>query len=266
MLFTKIIRGIAAGALALAALGAHAHTVQNTPLEKFSEQSATCTLAQEAQVIDAPEEIASLYGECASGATINPYKYTDPDGRFAFLIPMAAGAIIGGGINFGAQMIRSGGDISRVSWGQVGVAAAGGALAGGAGVIASTASTTAGMIGANAVAGSSISAVGAHAAAAVDGKTASTADVTRAAALGGAASVAAAAITAVPAGMAAASQMPGTAMQAGERNIVEGIRQTTASTGKQVNYAPPAGQAVANRAGDVVSNSTNVEQQPKEKQ
>ena len=73
MLFTKIIRGIAAGALALAALGAHAHTVQNTPLEKIDFQSATCTLAQEAQAIDASEENAFVYGECASGTTINPY-------------------------------------------------------------------------------------------------------------------------------------------------------------------------------------------------
>ena len=81
MLFTQFIRGMAAGALALAALGAHAHTVQNTPLEKIPLQSAVCTFAQEAQVLDAPEENAFIYGDCASGATINPYKYIDPDGR-----------------------------------------------------------------------------------------------------------------------------------------------------------------------------------------
>ncbi|MFZ2990701.1 RHS repeat-associated core domain-containing protein [Ideonella sp.] len=93
-------------------------------------------------------------------ANNSPYRYTDPDGRLAFLVPMAFGGVIGGGINLGAQLIRSGGDLSRVSWGQVGVAAVGGALAGGAGVVASTATTTGGMIGANAVAGAAISAGG----------------------------------------------------------------------------------------------------------
>lgn len=85
MLFTKFIRGMAAGALALAALGAHAHTVQNTPLEKIPLQSAVCTFAQEAQVLDAPEENAFIYGDCVSGTTINPNKFIDPDGRHPIL-------------------------------------------------------------------------------------------------------------------------------------------------------------------------------------
>ncbi len=67
MLFTKFLRGIAAGALALAALGAHAHTVQNTPLEKIYLQSEACSPAHEARVLDVPEENAFVYGECASG-------------------------------------------------------------------------------------------------------------------------------------------------------------------------------------------------------
>ena len=102
MLFTKFIRGMAAGALALAALGAHAHTVQNTPLEKIDFQSEVCPLAQEAQVLDVPEENAFIYGDCASGTTINPYKFVDPDGRSpasVFLIEVAkqtgAGYLLG---------------------------------------------------------------------------------------------------------------------------------------------------------------------------
>ena len=95
MLFTKFIRGMAAGALALAALGAHAHTVQNTPLEKIDFQSEVCPLAQEAQVLDVPEENAFSYGDCASGTTINPYKFVDPDGRAAEAIPLL---VLAGGV------------------------------------------------------------------------------------------------------------------------------------------------------------------------
>ena len=79
-MLAKLLRFIAICTLALVAFGAHARTL-NAPLAKIDFSDGVCTLAQEAQVIDAPEEIASLYGDCASGTTINPYRYTDPDGR-----------------------------------------------------------------------------------------------------------------------------------------------------------------------------------------
>ena len=100
MLFTKFIRGMAAGALALAALGAHAHMVPNTPLEKIPLLSEVCTPAQQAQVLDVPEENAFVYGDCASGATINPYKYTDPDGRS----PLDVGFLVFDTVQFGLAL------------------------------------------------------------------------------------------------------------------------------------------------------------------
>ncbi|MBC3874906.1 RHS repeat-associated core domain-containing protein [Undibacterium sp. LX15W] len=194
----------------------------------------------------------------------NPYKYIDPDGWLVFLAPMAWGAAIGGGINLTAQLVRSGGDWSRVNVKQVLVAAGAGALSGGAGAISSTAVTTTGMVGANVVSGAAISAVGAHVSAAVDGNKASTSDVLSATWKGGAASGLAGAATGVPS-LAQTSAIPGTATKVGAANIIEGIRTTTSSTGKPLSYAAPAGQAVANRVGDIASNSTNVEQQPKDK-
>lgn len=190
----------------------------------------------------------------------NPYKYTDPDGRLAFVVPIAVGALIGGGINLGAQLWKANGDFSKVNPKQVGVAAVAGALAGGAGVIASTASTTGRMLAANGIAGAAISAGGVHAAAAVDGNSVATGDVVRGAILGGIASVGGAGVTTV-ASKVAPRVIDGAKGNVGDKNLVEGIKNATNTAGGKVKYAV-SGQVAANRVADVVGNSPNLEQQP----
>jgi RHS repeat-associated protein len=54
----------------------------------------------------------------------DPVNLTDPSGN----CPWCAGALIGGGIDLGVQLISNGGDISNVNWTSVGVAAAFGAV------------------------------------------------------------------------------------------------------------------------------------------
>ncbi len=89
LLFAKVMRWLALCVLALGALGVHARAMPNAPLEKLAVESTVCTLAQGSQVLDAPGENASLYGECVSGTTFNryayannnPYRYVDPDGH-----------------------------------------------------------------------------------------------------------------------------------------------------------------------------------------
>lgn len=83
-------------------------------------------------------------------AFLNPYRFTDSDGQ----CPQCLwGAPIGAIVNIGVQMSMAEGSIgqrfSNVSWAQVGVATAAGALSGGVSAIASTAATTGGNIAAN---------------------------------------------------------------------------------------------------------------------
>ena len=62
----------------------------------------------------------------------NPTLYIDPDGHFAFLVPMLAGAIIGGAISTAAYLITT----EEVTLAGVAGAVAGGAVVGAIGVIA----------------------------------------------------------------------------------------------------------------------------------
>lgn len=201
----------------------------------------------------------------------NPYKYTDPDGRCAICVAMAVGALIGGSINLGAQLINGQGSfsnrVSNVNWKQVGVAAAAGALGGGAGVVASTAATTGGAIAANAVAGAAIGAGAAHASAAVEGKTASVSDVVTGAVTGGALSGAAGAIGAAGKAIskAASASMTGT-QKVANGNLLRGVADTTRSGGGTPDFAAPgtgAAQGAANAVAEVVNNASNVQAQPK---
>lgn len=62
----------------------------------------------------------------------DPLSYTDPEGNIAFL-PILGGMLIGGGIDFGLQMLRNGGNIDCVNWGSVALSSGLGALGGGLG-------------------------------------------------------------------------------------------------------------------------------------
>jgi RHS repeat-associated protein len=59
----------------------------------------------------------------------NPVKNTDPTGH----CPMCIGALIGGGIDLGAQLWMNGGDLQKVNWVEVGVSAVVGATGVGVG-------------------------------------------------------------------------------------------------------------------------------------
>ncbi len=60
----------------------------------------------------------------------NPYKYTDSSGNCPMCIAAAAGALIGGGIDLGVQLWHNNGDLSKVSWSEVGVSAVAGGIGG----------------------------------------------------------------------------------------------------------------------------------------
>jgi RHS repeat-associated protein len=61
-----------------------------------------------------------------SYANSNPLAYSDPDGHFAFLVPLLAGALIGGGISTAAYLIAAKASGQEATW-----AGAAGAFAGG---------------------------------------------------------------------------------------------------------------------------------------
>jgi RHS repeat-associated protein len=58
----------------------------------------------------------------------NPLAYTDPTGHFPFAV-ILIGALVGGGMDLGFQLISNGGDIGNVNWAQVGISAGFGAFA-----------------------------------------------------------------------------------------------------------------------------------------
>ena len=63
----------------------------------------------------------------------NPLKYTDPDGRIAFAIPLISGgvaAVVAGAVDLAKQLVVDQKDIGEVNWAEVGGAAAGGFVAG----------------------------------------------------------------------------------------------------------------------------------------
>lgn len=70
--------------------------------------------------------------------TWNKYSYmynrptygTDPDGRCPPCIGAVIGGVVEGGFDLGKQLYNNGGNVSGVSWGEVGANAAGGAIAG----------------------------------------------------------------------------------------------------------------------------------------
>ena len=68
----------------------------------------------------------------------NKYSYelnrptygTDPDGRCPWCVGAIVGGVVEGGFDLGKQLYNNGGSLSKVSWGEVGANAVGGAVAG----------------------------------------------------------------------------------------------------------------------------------------
>lgn len=182
----------------------------------------------------------------------NPYKFTDPDGR----CPQCLwGAPIGAGVNIVVQMATAKGSFSerfnQISWGQVAVATAAGALSGGVSAIASTATTTVGTIGANVVGNMAVGAVATQASAQVEGRTASVGEVVQGAALSGGASGLGAAIESVPGTVARSASAGMTQTQrTATADLLGGIKETTPG----FKYTNPA-QTAANAAGAAASAS-----------
>lgn len=182
----------------------------------------------------------------------NPYKFTDPDGR----CPQCLwGAPIGAAVSIGVQMAMAEGSVgerfSQVSWGQVGIATAAGALSGGVSAIASTAATTGGSIAANVIGNAAVGAVATQASAQAEGRTASVSEVAKGSALSGGTAGLGAAISAAPGVVAkgASASMTQTERTA-TTNLLQGIRETTPG----FNYSNPI-QTTANVAGSAVSSS-----------
>jgi RHS repeat-associated protein len=71
-----------------------------------------------------------------SYANNNPLVYSDPDGHFAFLVPLLAGALIGGGISTAAYLIAATASGQEATWAGAAGAFVGGAVAGAVSVIA----------------------------------------------------------------------------------------------------------------------------------
>ncbi|MDE2515962.1 MAG: hypothetical protein KGL12_08045 [Rhodospirillales bacterium] len=60
----------------------------------------------------------------------DPVGAVDPSGRFGLLVGALVGAGVGGGVDLAAQLAGNGGNLSCVSWGEVGASALTGALVG----------------------------------------------------------------------------------------------------------------------------------------
>lgn len=63
----------------------------------------------------------------------DPLNATDPTGNCPWCVAALVGAIVGGGIDLGAQLLLNGGDLNQVSWTSVGASALGGAFLSGLG-------------------------------------------------------------------------------------------------------------------------------------
>ncbi|WP_218184880.1 hypothetical protein, partial [Nitrosovibrio sp. Nv17] len=57
----------------------------------------------------------------------NPINRTDPSGNCPWCIAAVVGALAGGGIDLGAQLISNGGNLSQVDWDSVGISTVAGA-------------------------------------------------------------------------------------------------------------------------------------------
>ena len=185
----------------------------------------------------------------------NPYKFTDPDGR---AVQALWGAPIGAIVNIGVQMAMSEGSFgerfSQISWGQVGIATAAGALSGGVSAIANTAVTTGGTIAANVVGNAAAGAVATQVSAQIEGRTASVSEVAKGAVLSGGTAGAGAAIAAAPGAIAksASAGMTQTERTA-TANLLGGIKNTT----PDFKHTNPI-QTGANAAGAAVSTSRDL--------
>jgi uncharacterized protein RhaS with RHS repeats len=186
-------------------------------------------------------------------ANNNPYKYTDPDGRFA---NFAWGALVGGGIELGFQLAAGNG----VNWTSVGVAAGVGALTGGFGGVASNMATrgtiSAGQaVAATASVGGAAAAAGKNAEAGLTGNPVTSKEVAISAATG-----------AAGAGVGAklATKMIGAAEKAAasSNNVTSGIGKNTLGAireGGATSSVTTGASAVTQKGADVATGATGKE-------
>jgi RHS repeat-associated protein len=186
----------------------------------------------------------------------NPYKYIDPDGR---AVQALWGAPIGASVNVAVQMATANGSFgerfSQISWGQVGVATAAGALSGGVSAIANTATSTSVAISANVIGNAAVGAAATQAGAHVEGRTASVSEVLTGAVLSGGASGLGQVVSAAPAALAkgASSGMTQTQRTATE-NLLGGIKEATPN----FSHSNPV-QTTANAGAGAINASAGLE-------
>lgn len=184
-------------------------------------------------------------------ANNNPYKYTDPDGRFGLV-----GAGIGAAIDFGTQMATSKGSISErfsnVNWTSVAVSGAVGALTGGLGGAAAKAAVqgtiTAGRaVVATGLVGGAASGLGRIVEGELTGQPASTGDVAAAAATGIVGSAAGAKI-----GLSAVAKLESMVAKGG---MATTVGQTTRDAAQQGGKIVEPATTISQKAADVSANA-----------
>jgi RHS repeat-associated protein len=89
-----------------------------------------------------------------------PTFANDPDGRCPWCIGAVVGAVVEGGFDLGKQLYDNGGSLSKVSWGEVGANAVGGAVAGALAVATGGASLVENAVVGDIVAGGTSNVVG----------------------------------------------------------------------------------------------------------
>lgn len=129
-------------------------------------------------------------------------------------------------------------------------------------MIASTATTTAGVIGANVVAGAAIGGGAVNANAAIDGRVPTVSEVVQGQAVGAVFSGVAGAVSELPRSATRAAVATMTPLErVATGNLIQGIDDATRSAGGNATFGP-ASQGIANGAATAINAATAVTDEP----
>jgi len=188
----------------------------------------------------------------------DPVDRTDPTGNCPACVPILVGAAIGATVDFGYQAYTKG--IDNVDYAEVGVSAVAGGVATygaiviGAEVAGSSIAAVATRVAGNSALGSVIGVDSKGATDALNGKTSSRESLNNAGLAGAVGGVFGSGLgEIIDAGSGAVAAARVSKMSIGERNVIEGIRKTTESTGRSpsnTRYTISPSQALSQAAGN----------------